>query len=41
MGDRLAGSPEKRKDELWGRIQRIPLAYEDLDKPVLVAVSEA
>jgi enoyl-CoA hydratase/carnithine racemase len=39
MGDRLASLPEKRKDELWGRIQRIPLAYEDLDKPVLVAVN--
>jgi 2-(1,2-epoxy-1,2-dihydrophenyl)acetyl-CoA isomerase len=39
MGDRLAGTPDKRKNELWGRIQRIPLAYEDLDKPVLVAVN--
>ena len=39
MGDRLASTPDKRKNELWGRIQRIPLAYEDLDKPVLVAVN--
>src|SRR5271154_2930777 len=39
MGDRLAGTPDKRKNELWQRIQRIPLPYEDLDKPVLVAVN--
>jgi enoyl-CoA hydratase/carnithine racemase len=39
MGDRLASAPDKRKDELWRRIQRIPFAYEDLDKPVLVAVN--
>ncbi|HEY0352207.1 MAG TPA: enoyl-CoA hydratase-related protein, partial [Enterovirga sp.] len=28
-----------RKNELFGRIQRIPLALEDFDKPVLVAVN--
>jgi enoyl-CoA hydratase/carnithine racemase len=39
MGERLAASPDQRKDELWARVQRIPLAYEDLDKPVLVAVN--
>ncbi len=39
MGDRLGSPPEKRKNELWELIQRIPLAYEDLDKPVLVAVN--
>jgi len=39
MGDRFGSPPDKRKNELWGRIQRIPLAYEDLDKPVIVAVN--
>ncbi len=39
MQERLAQTPAQRKDELWKRIQRIPLALEDLDKPVLVAVN--
>ena len=39
MQERLAQTPSQRKDELWRRIQRIPLALEDLDKPVLVAVN--
>ncbi len=39
MGERLTAAPNQRKDELWTRVQRIPLAYEDLDKPVLVAVN--
>jgi enoyl-CoA hydratase/carnithine racemase len=39
MGDRFGSPPDKRKNELWGRIQRIPLTIEDLDKPVLVAVN--
>jgi enoyl-CoA hydratase/carnithine racemase len=39
MGDRLAHTPEQRKSELFQRIERIPLALEDLDKPVLAAVN--
>jgi 2-(1,2-epoxy-1,2-dihydrophenyl)acetyl-CoA isomerase len=39
MGDRLEHTPEQRKDELFRRIQRIPLALEDLDKPVIAAVN--
>jgi 2-(1,2-epoxy-1,2-dihydrophenyl)acetyl-CoA isomerase len=41
MQERLAQTPAQRKDELWKRVQRIPLALEDLDKPVLVAVNGA
>ncbi|MBV9521595.1 MAG: enoyl-CoA hydratase/isomerase family protein [Alphaproteobacteria bacterium] len=41
MKERLEHPPERRKSELWGRIQRIPLALEDFDKPVLVAVNGA
>ncbi len=39
MGDRLAQTPEQRKHELFNRIERIPLALEDLDKPVIAAVN--
>jgi 2-(1,2-epoxy-1,2-dihydrophenyl)acetyl-CoA isomerase len=39
MGDRLDHTPEQRKNELFRRIQRIPLALEDLDKPVIAAVN--
>jgi enoyl-CoA hydratase/carnithine racemase len=39
MKERLKNSPAQRKNELFNRIQRIPLALEDLDKPVLVAVN--
>src|ERR671938_13245 len=39
MQERLGNTPQQRKDELWRRIQRIPLALEDLDKPVIVAVN--
>jgi enoyl-CoA hydratase/carnithine racemase len=39
MQERLASPPAQRKNELFNRIQRIPLALEDLDKPVLVAVN--
>jgi 2-(1,2-epoxy-1,2-dihydrophenyl)acetyl-CoA isomerase len=39
MGDRLEHTPEQRKNELFRRIQRIPLALEDLDKPVIAAVN--
>ena len=39
MEERLKNSPAQRKNELFNRIQRIPLALEDLDKPVLVAVN--
>lgn len=41
MKDRLKNPPAQRKNELFSRIQRIPLALEDLDKPVLVAVNGA
>jgi 2-(1,2-epoxy-1,2-dihydrophenyl)acetyl-CoA isomerase len=39
MGDRLEQTPEQRKAELFDRIERIPLALEDLDKPVIAAVN--
>src|SRR6185436_12479341 len=39
MGDRLQHTPEQRKSELFNRIERIPLALEDLDKPVIAAVN--
>ena len=39
MGDRLDHTPEQRKNELFQRIQRIPLALEDLDKPVIAAIN--
>jgi enoyl-CoA hydratase/carnithine racemase len=41
MGDRLAHPPAQRKDELFEKIQRIPLTLEDLDKPVIAAVNGA
>jgi enoyl-CoA hydratase/carnithine racemase len=41
MKDRLKNPPAQRKNELFNRIQHIPLALEDLDKPVLVAVNGA
>ena len=41
MGDRLDQTPEQRKAELFDRIERIPLALEDLDKPVIAAVNGA
>jgi enoyl-CoA hydratase/carnithine racemase len=39
MGDRLEQAPDQRKAELYGRIQRIPLTLEDLDKPVIAALN--
>ncbi len=39
MGDRLEHTPLQRKNELFERIERIPLAMEDLDKPVIAAVN--
>ena len=39
MGDRLEQTPEQRKAELFDRIERIPRALEDLDKPVIAAVN--
>ena len=39
MGDRLTHTPEQRKNELFNRIERIPLALEDLDKPVIAVVN--
>ncbi|HEY7758566.1 MAG TPA: enoyl-CoA hydratase-related protein [Burkholderiales bacterium] len=41
MGERLEQTPEQRKNELFQRIERIPLALEDLDKPVIAAVNGA
>lgn len=41
MQDRLQQTPAQRKDELFEKIQRIPLALEDLDKPVLAAINGA
>lgn len=41
MQDRLPHTPAQRKAELFERIQRIPLALEDLDKPVLAAINGA
>jgi enoyl-CoA hydratase/carnithine racemase len=39
MGERLSHTPEQRKNELFERIERIPLALENLDKPVIAAVN--
>jgi enoyl-CoA hydratase/carnithine racemase len=39
MSERLEQTPEQRKAELSDRVQRIPLALEDLDKPVIAAVN--
>lgn len=39
MGQRLEQTPEQRKGELFDRIERIPLALDDLDKPVIAAVN--
>jgi len=39
MGERLEQTPAQRKQELFNRIERIPLALEDLDKPVIAAVN--
>ena len=39
MGERLDHTPEQRKSELFQRIERIPLALEDLDKPVIAVVN--
>jgi len=39
MGDRLEQTPEQRKNELFQRIERIPLTLEDLDKPVIAVVN--
>jgi 2-(1,2-epoxy-1,2-dihydrophenyl)acetyl-CoA isomerase len=39
MKQRMGNTPVQRKDELWRRVQRIPLTLEDLDKPVIVAVN--
>jgi enoyl-CoA hydratase/carnithine racemase len=39
MEERLKQTPAQRKSELYERIQRIPLALEDLDKPVIAALN--
>lgn len=39
MGDRLGQPPAQRKDELFEKIQRIPLTLEDFDKPVIAALN--
>lgn len=41
MQDRMDQTPEQRKAELFERIERIPLALEDLDKPVIASVNGA
>ncbi|UOA33116.1 Short-chain-enoyl-CoA hydratase [Sulfitobacter sp. DSM 110093] len=41
MVDRLDQTPAQRKAELFERIQRIPLALEDMDKPVIAAMNGA
>ena len=41
MQDRLSQTPAQRKAELYERIERIPLALEDLDKPVIAALNGA
>jgi enoyl-CoA hydratase/carnithine racemase len=39
MVARLDQTPEQRKSEIFNRVQRIPLALEDLDKPVIAVVN--
>jgi len=39
MVDRVEQTPEQRKNEIFQRVQRIPLALEDLDKPVIAVVN--
>jgi len=39
MCDRVDQTPEQRKNEIFQRVQRIPLALEDLDKPVIAVVN--
>ena len=39
MVDRVGQTPEQRKNEIFQRVQRIPLALEDLDKPVIAVVN--
>jgi 2-(1,2-epoxy-1,2-dihydrophenyl)acetyl-CoA isomerase len=39
MTARLEQTPEQRKNEIFNRVQRIPLALEDLDKPVIAIVN--
>ena len=39
MVDRLDQTPEQRKNEIFNRVQRIALALEDLDKPVIAIVN--
>jgi 2-(1,2-epoxy-1,2-dihydrophenyl)acetyl-CoA isomerase len=39
MVDRVDQTPEQRKNEIFQRVQRIPLALEDLDKPIIAVVN--
>ena len=39
MADRFDQAPAQRKDELFEKIQRIPLTLEDFDKPVIAALN--
>jgi enoyl-CoA hydratase/carnithine racemase len=39
MGDRLDQKPAQRKDELFEKVQRIPLILEDFDKPVIATLN--
>ena len=41
MGERKDRTPLERKNELFGHVQRIPLALEAMDKPVIAAVNGA
>ena len=41
MGERQDRTPLQRKEELAGHVQRIPLALEAMDKPVIAAVNGA
>jgi len=41
MQERFAQTPLQRKEELWKRVQRVPLMLEDFDKPVIAAINGA
>ena len=41
MGERQDRTPLQRKEELAGHVQRIPLALEAMDKPVIAAINGA
>ena len=41
MKERFEQTPLQRKEELWKRVQRVPLTLEDFDKPVIAAINGA